>query len=154
MEDNNDDTSVNEFELFPLFSNDLTKVQLNEEIVEETKISRPIEYYKYTCNKLQRKEFEQVAIDGDSIFNNKEEPISMFAQYHGRVIDLKRYNDEVEKNNQDLKRIKKRRMGQKQRKAKRLAQMNILKRKEIRKNIKKLKRKNEKKMKPIFRTEG
>lgn len=150
----------------------LMKVSLREPSPEIINQERPKDYYFTQYTDEDHANFAKSAVGYMTILKESQMgPYTNWKKFRGRVIDLDKYNKEIDRSILREKILKKRRPGQKQRRAKKLAAERIqereLKAKEIKKMIKKQfhkrgGKKNKKKqvqakagatVKPKFRTE-
>ena len=156
-DDNNDtqNTERGDFEFFPLFADDgLTKVTIetNERVNDISKIEElhgrnesPVEYINRERGKdyyfsqytdQQMKEFEDAAIDIETL-----QKYSYPRTLHGRksryILDVNEHNSSIDKELLRIKKLKRRRPGQKQRLARKLGKKHEQERLELKLLLKK-----------------
>ncbi|CAI4050446.1 hypothetical protein N7582_004917 [Saccharomyces uvarum] len=123
----------------------LMKVSLKEPEEEIIDQERPKEYYFANYSEDQRQQFLQSAIDYDTIIKEstkvQEDDLRVHHKWpycQGKIINLHEHNLEIASQQQRVLKIKKRRPGQKQRGAKKLALERIKERDAKAREIKKL----------------
>lgn len=144
----------------------LMRVSLREPVYETLNQERPKSYYFASYSQDDRSRFAQSALDYETILRDGSlGPNQGWKRFRGTVIDVKQYNERVEKSLEREKRLKKRKPGKKQRLARKLGQQHEIEREQKSKEIKKLLKKkfhkrggkkNKKKPEPAppkFRTE-
>lgn len=128
-----------DFEFFPLFATgNLMKVDLTEPVYEEVKIERPKSYYfaSYTDSEQQR--FEKSAITYEEVIRMAYIP---YRRFNEKIIDMNKYNDEIDQIKARELKLKKKKPGKNQRMARKLAKESLMKREEQRQSLKKIFRK-------------
>lgn len=132
------DEQEESFEFFPLFSTEgLTKVEIKTVEEEEKEFfiqrERPMSYYMADYTIEEKHQFEQSAIAFDDIWEK-----APYSNFKNPVINLNEYNDTITELNK-INSIKvKRKMGKKQRLAKKMGKLHVQEREDQIKMVKKL----------------
>ncbi|SCV05424.1 LANO_0H07184g1_1 [Lachancea nothofagi CBS 11611] len=120
----------------------LIKVSLREPSPDIISQERPRSYYFAEHTPEQTAEFEKIAIDYNlATKESRLTPSSRWPEYRGRLLDARKYNEQFELERLREIKIRRRKPGKKQRKAKQIGAQRELERLERAKELKKLAKK-------------